>query len=127
MEQHRIDVALLQKVPPPEGTRLKTWPDAAAPDGWRYATVFHRLEAYDLNVVGPFREGEQPLANCPCRSADCQHVNTYRHGRASDAVPYQLDFVLATSALGPPTQCFALNDEASWKHSDHCPVIAIWR
>ncbi len=102
----------------------------ATGEAWaqRFATVFDRLAAYGLQLLGPFRpEGEPPLQGCPCKTADCRHVNTFRYQRKADATPYQNDYIFATTSLAKrlaPGGCFACDEEDVREHSDHRPVIA---
>lgn len=94
----------------------------------RFAALFDRLDSLGLELLGPFRpDGTPQLAGCPCRSVSCRHVNTYRHGRKADAVPYQNDYVFATASMASrlaPGGCFAADDAAVWEHSDHLPLVA---
>jgi hypothetical protein len=99
-------------------------------EGWprRFDSVFHRLEASGLSLIGPFRpDGESPLDRCPCADDECRHVNTYRYQRNPANLPHQNDFVFASKPLAErQPNCFAVMDEDVWKHSDHRPVIAEW-
>lgn len=94
----------------------------------RFSTVFDRLAALGLPLLGPFRpDGVPPLAGCPCASPACRHVDTYRHGRSQEATPYQNDFLFATSAMKcllGDGGCFVCPDEDIWSYSDHRPVVA---
>lgn len=94
----------------------------------RFATVFDRPASFGLELLGPFRpEGAPLLEGCPCNTADCRHVNTFRYQRKATATPYQNDYVFASSGLARrliPGDCYAVEDEDVWEHSDHRPVIA---
>jgi len=108
---------------------LNVWHDyPRKPWNPRFASVFDRLAAYDLDLIGPFRrEGAAPLEGCPCKSPDCRHVNTYRHHRKPAAVPYQNDFMFATAALRERlNDCYAVEDEDVWRHSDHRPIVGVF-
>jgi Endonuclease/Exonuclease/phosphatase family len=88
----------------------------------RYRTVFDRLAAYGLEVAGPYRMTEEPLAGCPCKAgAGCKHVRTYRHMHRADSTPYQNDYVFVRG--GRVTRCEALDEERCWATSDHCPIF----
>lgn len=92
------------------------------PWGARYKTVFDRLAAYELELVGPFRAEGAALDGCPCGSgANCRHVQTYRHQRKAGGMPFQNDYVFARGL--EVKGCEALDDDASWSESDHCPVL----
>ena len=67
----------------------------------RFQTVFDRLAAHGLALLGPFRsETMPPLDGCTCGSADCRHVATFRYNRSPTVTHYQNDFVFATKRLG---------------------------
>jgi endonuclease/exonuclease/phosphatase family metal-dependent hydrolase len=88
----------------------------------RYNTIFIRLVAYGLELVGPF--GEKPLPGCRCgRGTSCRHVRTFAYQRKPTNLPNQLDYVFATRPMQAVT-CCALEDEAAWEYSDHLPVIS---
>jgi endonuclease/exonuclease/phosphatase family metal-dependent hydrolase len=88
----------------------------------RFDTVFDRLKAHGLHLIGP--RGEQPLERCLCRrDAECRHVRTFAFQRKPANNVYQNDFVFATNAL-KPASCEVIDDDASWKYSDHLPVLA---
>jgi endonuclease/exonuclease/phosphatase family metal-dependent hydrolase len=81
-------------------------------------TVFDRLEAYGVEVVGPHRPSDVTLTNCPCRRPHtCRHVNTRP---TPSGVPTQIDWVL--SNLDPTRfEMHALPVDAS--ASDHAPIL----
>jgi hypothetical protein len=100
------------------------WDQATYDAHWaaRYDTVFARLAAYGMNLVGPFGDGR--LDGCECgRGDECRHVRTFAYQRKPENRLNQLDYVFATPSLRP-LGCHALDDEASWRYSDHLPVIA---
>jgi endonuclease/exonuclease/phosphatase family metal-dependent hydrolase len=104
---------------------LNIWSDwSQGADRWwapRFDTVFTRLAAYGLDLVGP--QGEGPLAGCKCGGgADCRHGGTYRHQRKAEW-SNQLDFVFASAKLAPGATCRLLKDDEMWQHSDHGVVI----
>ena len=99
------------------------WDRAEYDSYWapRYNTVFTRLAAYGLNLVGPF--GDLPLEGCKCgRGDECRHVRTFAFQRKPENRLNQLDYVFATPSLRP-VECQALDDGAAWQYSDHLPVI----
>lgn len=67
-----------------------------------------------------------PLDRCPCGPApDCRHVWTYRHDNKRDGMPWQNESVFCGAALAESMlSCVAVDDEAAWALSDHCPLIA---
>jgi endonuclease/exonuclease/phosphatase family metal-dependent hydrolase len=101
----------------------RDWHHATRGSEWasRYDTIFNRLAAYDLPLLGPL--GEAPLPGCPCSRAQCDHVRTYAHNMNPNNVPYQLDYVFASPALRL-VECVVLEDDHAWKYSDHLPVLA---
>jgi hypothetical protein len=91
----------------------------------RFDTVFTRLDAYDLHLVGPLLPAGHPrLVGCTCGQGDeCDHVETFRLFRTG-ALPYQDDFVFAKAIT--TESCVALADPLirSARLSDHWPVVA---
>lgn len=89
-------------------------------------TVFSRLAAYGLEVIGPLRpEGEPRLERCPCPDPDCRHVQTYMHMSNPKSRPHQMDYFLATPALRERlTACWADPDSDWPSHSDHRAIFA---
>jgi exonuclease III len=88
-----------------------------------YGTVFSRLEAEQLRLVGPFGPG---VPGCPCGDSKCRHVQTYWHGHKAESRPYQTDFVAASKAVvvNTPVVVNELNGEPVWREmSDHAPVL----
>lgn len=99
------------------------WDRATYDSYWapRYDTVFTRLAAYGLNLVGPF--GDQPLDGCECgRDLECRHVRTFAFQRKPENRLNQLDYAFATPSLRL-AECRVLDDAAAWHYSDHLPVI----
>lgn len=93
----------------------------------RYESVFQRLEAYGLGLIGPNpAEDRGALPDCRCRGASCRHVRTYRHQYKAESRPDQLDFVFANRALQERVlSSIALDDEENWAVSDHCPILTV--
>lgn len=89
----------------------------------RYATVFDRMSALGLRLVGPFagrrpdpHPGEQPVGS------DTTPTFWPRNGTPSR----QLDFVFASEAIASRVRATALNEDDSWT-DDHCPIrIDLW-
>ena len=87
-----------------------------------YRSVFERLGAYGVTLIGPHRTVDPPLEGCPCGAgADCSHVRTYRHQRRASGTPYQNDYAFVRGI--DRATCVALDDERYWQHSDHCPLL----
>jgi hypothetical protein len=78
-----------------------------------YATVFDRLTAEGFDLLGPF--GAAPLEGCPCASAECRHLGTFRKG---DQRIWQTDYVLGKGLRG--VACSSVL--SSWDVSDHCAI-----
>lgn len=96
-----------------------------------FDTVFSRLDAYGLQLHGPFRApGEPPQRDCTCGQGDrCDHIETFRIWRRN-AKPYQDDYVFASGSV-KLLSCFSLIDptvtdfsDRTQRRSDHWPVIA---
>jgi endonuclease/exonuclease/phosphatase family metal-dependent hydrolase len=96
-----------------------------------FDTVFTRLDAYGLQLHGPFRvAGEPAQRDCTCGQGNrCDHVETFRIWHRN-AKPYQDDYVFASESLKLHS-CKALIDPAvtdfsdrQQRISDHWPVIA---
>jgi hypothetical protein len=93
-------------------------------DWWdeRYMTVFNRLGAYGLQLLGP--QGTSPLEGCPCRLGEqCRHVRTYAHQGKVDGKPFQLDFVFADPIAAARSSACAVDPTAAFGASDHLPVV----
>ena len=90
----------------------------------RYATVFDRMEAIGLPLVGPF--GSVDPAAAPGRVAaprDRPNVPTYRTKRdEARTATHQLDFVFASQSLHSRLKVRALDGDDEWGPSDHCRV-----
>lgn len=87
-----------------------------------YRSVFERLEAYRVALIGPRRAVDTPLEGCPCGAgAGCSHVRTYRHQHRADGTPYQNDYAFVRGV--DQATCVALDEERHWQHSDHCPLL----
>ncbi|WP_100422554.1 endonuclease/exonuclease/phosphatase family protein [Sediminihabitans luteus] len=93
--------------------------------GRRGMTVFERLAAYGLDVLGPFRRPDEPrLERCPCPDVDCRHVITFLYQSNPKNRPHQLDFFLATPRLRDRRrECWADPDLEWPQHSDHRPIL----
>jgi hypothetical protein len=107
-----------------------TDPSPEEPHRWgrMHRATMERISAFGLvdslaKCVAPDRG---PLVGCPCGPApDCRHVRTYRHDNRTDGPPWQNESFFATRALADGlATCAAVDDEAAWALSDHCPVIA---
>ena len=88
----------------------------------RYATVFDRLAAIGLTMVGPQaprgRQADPWPSELPTHS---RNVPTYFTTRQSpETATRQLDFVFASADLADRITVTALNEPACWGPSDHC-------
>ena len=99
-------------------------------DRWRPMTkaLFDRFAAFGLVecISAGVSPDRGPLARCACGPApECRHVQTYRHDNKANGNPWQNDYVFASGTLADSLiACAAVDDEAAWALSDHCPVIA---
>jgi hypothetical protein len=97
-------------------------------DWWdgRYMTVFNRLNAYGLDLLGP--AGNEPLDGCPCRLGPaCRHVQTYAHHHSANSKPFQLDFAFGDAAVVSRLIDCAVDPDADFEASDHLPVVTTLR
>jgi hypothetical protein len=87
----------------------------------RYETVFTRMEALGLRLVGPFagRRADPSPSELP---ADSDTTPTY--WPAGGQPTRQLDFVFASTDVVPRVHVTALNG-SSWSrdHTDHSPIL----
>lgn len=88
----------------------------------RYATVFDRMAAIGLMLVGPQaprgRQAEPWPVELP---SDSRNVPTYFTTRQSpETATRQLDFVFASADLADRITVTALNEPSHWGPSDHC-------
>ena len=88
----------------------------------RYATVFGRMEAIGLPLVGPqYPNGRQADPWPGWLPTDSLNVPTYYNIGASPATATgQLDFVFASESMVESVQVRALNQPEEWGPSDHC-------
>jgi endonuclease/exonuclease/phosphatase family metal-dependent hydrolase len=92
----------------------------------RYETVFSRMEALGLPLVGPYAPegGRSPdpwPAELPWNSTT---VPTFRTAVARpETASRQLDFVFASNSLRDRLQVYALNAPEEWGPSDHCRIL----
>lgn len=90
----------------------------------RYATVFDRMDALGLPLVGPDRRAGRQAdpwpEELPARSSN---VPTFRHSRQTPTTATrQLDFVFASRAMRESVAVRARNAPEEWGPSDHCQV-----
>ena len=88
----------------------------------RYDTVFDRMEAIGLPLVGPeCPNGRQTDPWPDDLPRDSKNVPTYRHSKGGER---QLDFVFASKGMVKSVEALALNglDKDEWGPSDHCRI-----
>lgn len=90
----------------------------------RYATVFERMAALGLPLVGPQHPHGRQAAPWPSElPPDSRNVPTYHHGRQTPATATrQLDFVFASTGMAHAVEARALNGIEEWGASDHCKI-----
>lgn len=90
--------------------------------GERYRTVFDRMDALGLPLVGPaFPNGIQAdpwPTELPSDSTDVPTYRTRQNDPASAA--RQLDFVFASAGIAPDIEVRAVNGADAWGPTDHC-------
>lgn len=92
----------------------------------RYDTVFARMEALGLRLVGPQAPGggAQAMPWPDELPPDSGNVPTYRtRQRRPETGTRQLDFVFASSEIYDRVSARALNAREDWGPSDHCRVL----
>lgn len=92
----------------------------------RHRNLFERFETLGLvDLVASCRDSE--LDGCPCDDEPCRHVQTHRHSQSR--VPWQDDYLFATSALADRLVGCDVVDGGQpdpWDFSDHCPIRAVF-
>ena len=105
---------------------LTIWHGFGANDYWkrRNDTVFDRMEAIGLPLVGPQAPNGRQADPWPSwLPADSLNVPTYHNIGASPAdANNQLDFVFASEDMADDIQVTALNSAEEWGPSDHCRI-----
>jgi endonuclease/exonuclease/phosphatase family metal-dependent hydrolase len=90
----------------------------------RYNTVFNRMSALGLPLVGPqipAGKSAEPWPDELPRTS--KNVPTFHHSRQTPATATrQLDFVFASSCLVERVRVAARNEPHQWGPSDHCRV-----
>jgi len=92
----------------------------------RYDTVFARMEALGLRLVGPQAPsgGAQAMPWPDELPPDSRNVPTYRtRQRRPETGTRQLDFVFASAEIYDRVSARALNTPQDWGPSDHCRVL----
>lgn len=92
----------------------------------RYDTVFSRMDALGLHLVGPsLPEGGRPPEPWPSElPPNSTTVPTFRTSTARpETATRQLDFVFASSSLKDRLHVRASNTPEEWGPSDHCRVL----
>ena len=127
---HRIISDLSLLIGKQEGHRiiaagdLTVWYGYGSNEYWRrrFATVFDRMEAIGLPLVGPqYPHGRQadPWPNWLPKGS--LNVPTYYDvGGSPETATGQLDFVFASKGMANSVSVRALNDPEDWGPSDHC-------
>jgi endonuclease/exonuclease/phosphatase family metal-dependent hydrolase len=88
----------------------------------RYQTVFTRMAAIGLPLVGPQHPDGEQCAPWPKElPRDSKNVPTFRRRKADPSTATrQLDFVFASKDLAPRLRVRACNAATEWGPSDHC-------
>ena len=90
----------------------------------RYNTVFARMAALKMPLVGPQdidgKQGRQPDPWPDLMPKDSKNVATYRHSGGTER---QLDFVFASESIKDSVRVRALNELDEWGPSDHCRIV----
>ena len=130
---HRIISDLLLLIGKQHGHRivaagdLTVWYGYGENKYWkrRYETVFDRMNAVGLPLVGPqYPHGRQADPWPPWLPDDSRNVPTYCNIGASPAeAHHQLDYVFASRGMDASIHVRALNEVEEWGVSDHCRIL----
>ncbi len=105
---------------------LTVWHGYGRNEYWtrRYDTVFDRMEAIGLPLVGPQHPNGRQADPWPSwLPKDSLNVPTYYNIGASPAkATGQLDFVFASEGMAESVEVRALNGPEEWGPSDHCRI-----
>ena len=86
----------------------------------RYDTVFGRMAAIGMPLVGPqYPNGRQTDPWPEWLPQNSKNIPTYRHPSGTE---HQLDFVFASESMMDSVQVSALNSPDDWGPSDHCRI-----
>ena len=93
----------------------------------RYDTVFARMAALGMPLVGPQdidgEQGRQPDPWPDLMPKDSKNVATYRNAEGTERqTERQLDFVFASESMVNSVEVRALNGLDEWGPSDHCRI-----
>ena len=92
----------------------------------RYDTVFDRMSALGLYLVGPQAPdgGKQALPWPSELPEDSRNVPTFRtHKKKPETATRQLDFVFASESIADRLHVRAANSIEEWGPSDHCRIF----
>jgi exonuclease III len=101
----------------------------------RAGPILALLESFGLRDLvrqakgkGLLTQGSQAhLERCPCGLQDCSHVRTHRHQHHAPGRMANNDYIYATEELAGRLGSLTIlngDDDPSWHHSDHAPMIA---
>jgi len=96
----------------------------------RWEAILALLESLGLvNLLKKTAAQRTPPADCPCRKADCWHVETFRHRNRPAGEPgyFTTDYLFASPSLAERMvgTLEVWNDRPEvWALSDHCPLVA---
>ena len=91
----------------------------------RYGSVFSRMDALGLSLVGPQAPNGRIADPWPDElPSDSRNVPTYYANHQSpETASRQLDFVFASKGFASSIYTTALNEPLEWGPSDHCRVL----
>lgn len=90
----------------------------------RYRTVFDRMRAIGLDLMGPQSPNGRQADPWPTElPRDSRNVPTFHSNRQRPATATrQLDFVFASTCLHDSIEVHAMNNPETWGPSDHCRI-----
>ena len=91
----------------------------------REQTVFDRMEALGLELVGPRHpQGQRAAPQPPNLPTHTRNVPTFRSNRQTPEIAQnQLDYAFASRGFHEQVKVRALNSPEEWGASDHCRIV----
>ena len=91
----------------------------------RDGSVFHRMDALGLKLIGPkYPGGRQAHPTPPGLPPDTRNVPTYHTVRRSpETAQLQLDYAFASPGFHKSVKVRAMNSVEEWGASDHCRLL----
>lgn len=99
-------------------------PDRSESFAERERTVFARMKALGMELMGPRHPNGRPADPPPEPPHDPRNVPTYHSSQRDPATAeHQLDYVFASRGFHESVSARALNSVEDWGSSDHCRIV----